>query len=111
MLFRHLTSACFSFVYIRFSTTVSITKVPAIHFVARASRASRDFALFFARYDSLAPVNAESPEFLPDCSTMTQISIRHNSNCMQTNMVFTISMRYCSFDIYRVIGILAYNQE
>ena len=40
--------------------------MPATHFVARARRASRDFALFFARYDSFAPVNADNPEFLPD---------------------------------------------
>ena len=54
--------------YNRLRITVRIRNVPANHFVASARRASRDFALFFARYDSFCPVNAESPEFLPDCS-------------------------------------------
>ena len=52
--------------YIKFNITVSTTNVPATHFVASARRASLDFALFFARYDSFAPVNADNPEFLPD---------------------------------------------
>ena len=52
--------------YIIFSTTVSTINTPATHFVASARRASRDFALFFDKYVSFAPVNADSPEFLPD---------------------------------------------
>ena len=50
--------------------------MPATHFVANAKRASRDFALFFARYDSFAPVKAERPEFFPDWRIMTHIRVR-----------------------------------
>jgi len=72
--------------------TVRTTNIPATHFVASARRASRDLALFLARYDSLAPVNAESPEFLPDCSTMIHISIRQSISCMHINIVVKMSM-------------------
>ena len=72
--------------------TVNTTNVPATHFVASASLASRDLALFFERYDSFAPVNADSPEFLPDCNIIMHISVRHSNNCIYTNIVLTISI-------------------
>jgi len=66
--------------------------VPATHFVASASLASLDFALFLARYDSFAPVNADSPEFFPDCSTIIHIRTKLSKRCIHTNIVFTISI-------------------
>ena len=76
----------------RFSTTVSNTKAPANHFVAKASRASRDFDLFLDKKVSDLPLSADSPEFFPDWSTIMAISAMQIRSCIITNPIFTNSM-------------------
>ena len=89
-----LPDTCFLlyFNYIRLSTTVRIRNEPANHFVASASLASRDFALFFARYDSFWPVNAERPEFLPDCRIMMHIRATLMRSWIIRNIIFNTAM-------------------
>ena len=69
-----------------------MTKMPAIHFVALASFASIDFALFFARNVSELPLSAPlSPEFFPDWMATTAISEMQIISCTITNMILKVS--------------------
>ena len=68
---------------IRLRTIVSMTKAPANHFVARASRASSDLALFFDIKVSELPPNApESPDVLPDCIVIIAMIATQMTRCI-----------------------------
>ena len=86
----------------RLSTTVRITNDPANHFVASAKRASRDFALFLAKYVSFWPLNAASPEFFPDWSMIIQIRAMLIRSWMITNISFKISTAESVLSKYRL---------
>ena len=53
---------------------------------------SLDFDLFLARYVSDLPLRADNPEFLPDCRTMTNNSVRHINSWIITKTSLSASI-------------------
>ena len=76
-------------VYIRFKAIVNNTNIPANHFVARVSRASSVFDLFFERKVSELPLSApDRPEDFPDCNETIAIIAMHMMRWIITKGVF-----------------------
>ena len=78
-----------------FKITVRTTNIPAIHFVALASLASKDLPLFLERNESELPLSApESPDVLPDCMAITAMSVMHTKIFITTIAVFKIDQPF-----------------